>query len=260
MTNSPAAISGQHDLSATIRVDGRWEKDALRSTLYLDKIDQELQRLGKNCVALDVGCGKGLARNSEPITKIAQNVGQLWGVEPDQTVTLAPCYSRTWRCTLEEADIPPSSVDLAFSYFVVEHVVDELAFCRALHRLLKPGGVFIAATVNGNCLFARAASILRTLHLDEWMLRLSLGHAKTNDFHYPTTYRLNTRRDYHRVLSKQQQAAQLWSQVELDYLENSEWYYYFPWGLRWCGPLYSRVVNGWPQGYSYLFVKMQTSI
>ncbi len=102
-------------------------------------LHEQLDRLGGNAVALDIGCGRGVARQAEPIQRIASKCKVLWGVEPDTSITHAPCFEKVWQTTLEDADIPDSSVDLAFSYFVIEHIVSRLrAFAEKLHRILKP--------------------------------------------------------------------------------------------------------------------------
>ncbi len=247
LTNQPVTSA------ATVSVVGRLELSTLRSELYLNAIHRELDaRASGPITALDIGCGRGVARNVQPIEAIADRVDQLWGVEPDTSISVAPCFDRVWRSTLELADIPDSSVDVAFSYFVIEHIEQPSRFAEQLLRILKPNGVFIAATVSGKCLFAKAATAFRRLGIDEMVLRLSHGSSKTDDYHYPTTYLLNTVRDYHAIAS-----ANPWTEIELTFLENNEWYYYFPKGFRWCGSVYSRLVRNYVERYSYLFVRMK---
>ena len=245
----PKALTDQASRLSTVKI---FEPDALRSDLYLKAIHREIDARGREITLLDIGCGRGLARNQQPILDIASKVETLWGVEPDQHVEIAPCIQKVWRSTLEMADIPDASVDIAISYFVIEHVEDPSAFCQSLLRILKPNGVFIAATVSGKCLFARAATVLRAIHLDEWMLRLAHGSSKTDDYHYPTTYRLNKKSDYQKLLNEGE-----WKSIELAYLENKEWYYYFPKGFRWCGTVYSQLFRSVTEYYSYLFVTMR---
>ncbi len=241
-----------HHQAGALSIVKKFEPDLLRSELYLGAIHAEIDARGSGVTLLDIGCGRGLARNQQPIANIASRVTTLWGVEPDEAVEVSPCIQRVWRSTLEGADIPDASVDIAISYFVLEHVEDPNSFCQSLHRILKPGGVFIAATVSGKCLFARAANALRALRLDEWMLRLAHGASKTEDYHYPTTYRLNRKRDFESLVQNEG-----WKSIELTFLENKEWYYYFPRGFRWCGSVYSQLFRGVTEYYSYLFVTMR---
>jgi 2-polyprenyl-3-methyl-5-hydroxy-6-metoxy-1,4-benzoquinol methylase len=224
----------------------------MRSDVYLKAIHDEIDRRSAPITALDIGCGRGIARDSKPIAGVADRIEKLWGVEPDQNVEIASCFSNVWRSTLEQADIPDSSVDIAFSYFVIEHVENPTEFAEKLYRILKPNGVFIAATVGGKCFFAKAATFFRRLGLDELVLKIAHGSSKTDDYHYPTTYRLNTREAVEAV------ARNLpWESIELTYLENKEWYYYFPKGFRWCGSVYSQLVRNHVERYSYLFVQMK---
>ena len=51
-------------------------------------------------------------------------------------------------------------------------------------------------------------------------------------------------------------ASSRWSSIELDFLENNEWFYYFPRGFRWLGYV-TRAVMRHPKYYSYLFVRMR---
>ena len=224
----------------------------MRSEVFLKSIHDEIDRRSQPIVALDIGCGRGIARNAKPIEDMAARVDKLWGVEPDTGIEIASSFSQVWRNTLEMADIPDASVDIAFSYFVIEHVENPAQFADKLFRILKPNGVFIAATVGGNCFFAQAATFFRRLGLDELVLRIVHGSSKTEDYHYPTTYRLNTRRAFESVAGNQP-----WESIELTFLENNEWYYYFPKGFRWCGSVYSRLVRNRLERYSYLFVRMK---
>ena len=243
--NTPAGQKPQ------VTVRGILEPKTLRSEVYFRMLFAELGRHGGNAVALDIGCGRGVARQAEPIARISEQCAVLWGVEPDTSITPCPQFSKVWQTTLEEADIPDQSVDVVFSYYVIEHIVSPREFAEKLHRILKPGGVFIAATVNSNCLFARLAGFFRKLKVDELVLRLSHGSAKTDDYHYPTAYRLNSRADYEELMSRQR-----WAAIELDFLENDEWFYYFPPGFRWLGHV-TRFFLRSPRFYSYLFVRMQ---
>ncbi len=237
----PQSVLERHSLSPK----------TLRSEVYFRMLHEQLDRLGGNAVALDIGCGRGVARQAEPIQRIAAKCKVLWGVEPDTSIMHAPCFEKVWQTTLEDADIPDSSVDLAFSYFVIEHIVSPDAFAEKLHRILKPGGIFVAATVNAKCLFARTANVCRALHIDELVLRISHGNAKTDDYHYPTTYKMNSSSDYERLLQSGN-----WASIELDFLENDEWFYYFPSGFRWLGNV-ARAILRHPKYYSYLFVQMK---
>ena len=97
-------------------------------------LEHELQSLSKQHTVLDIGCGSGIGRRSEPQEAVARRVKSLWGVEPDKDVTVPECLENVWRSTLEESDIPPNSVDLAYSFMVMEHVDDAVGFLGKLSR------------------------------------------------------------------------------------------------------------------------------
>jgi SAM-dependent methyltransferase len=50
------------------------------------------------------------------------------------------------RATLEEAGFPPEHFDVVVAWHVIEHVFDLDGFVRALHRVLRPGGLVVVGT------------------------------------------------------------------------------------------------------------------
>jgi SAM-dependent methyltransferase len=148
--------------------------------------------------ALDIGCGTGISEepgtNAEYLRAVRQYVDELWGVKPDRSVT--PTHGlldQFQHATLEGATLPENYFDIAYAYFVTEHVDDPAGFMRAIARCLKPGGAFIFITPNGRHYFTRIAKLLRATRLDEWVLRLMRGKS-VEEYHYPVRYRMNTRR------------------------------------------------------------------
>jgi len=114
-------------------------------------VEAVLERPGGHL--LDFGCGNGA-----------------------QTLLLAPAFERTTGVDINEeflegfvqaigtsgnsekikavathgqpVDLPDGSVDVATSFTVLEHVPDEMAVLKDLHRLLKPGGRLILSVPN----------------------------------------------------------------------------------------------------------------
>lgn len=101
---------------------------------------------------LDVGCGGGLV--AEPMARLGADV---MGIDADaKGVRIAEAHARkadlpiTYRCALPEdllrAGEPP--FDAVVTMEVVEHVTDLRAFLSACAALLRPGGVFVVATIS----------------------------------------------------------------------------------------------------------------
>ncbi|MFU8828201.1 MAG: class I SAM-dependent methyltransferase, partial [Phycisphaerales bacterium] len=93
--------------------------------------------------------------------------------------------------TLETADLPEGHFDLSYSFMVVEHVADPDAFLAAVQRSLRPGGVHFFVTVNGHHYFAKLAKFMKTMKVEDAMLRVLRGKQTTDSYHYPVQYRMN---------------------------------------------------------------------
>lgn len=240
-----------HDPTYSFDQPGYFEPATLRRNMLCRMIHQELDQRGPDVTVLDIGCGRGIGRKLEPVEAIKQRVAKLWGVEPDKSVEPPACFDQVWQETLEDADIPDHSVDVAYSYFVIEHVVDPVGFAKKLARILKPGGVCISATVNRNCFFAQVSWLCHKLSIQDAVLTVLIGKPLVEEYHYPAVYQMNTR------ASLQALAHETGiSRVDVTYLESDEWLNYFPRPFRWCGHIARRLFNHRPQNYSYLYARL----
>ncbi len=100
---------------------------------------------------IDVGCGGGLL--SEPLSRLD---AQVLGLDPAPTsIEVARAHAAatgakaSYRVgTVEDLAKEGKRFDVVLAMEVVEHVADVPAFVAAAASLIKPGGLFAAATLN----------------------------------------------------------------------------------------------------------------
>lgn len=142
--------------------------------------------------ALDIGCGNGIGRRPHWTAAVRPHFDELWGIEPDPSISPTEgVIDHFQTATLETAELPEAHFDLAYSFMVVEHVADPHAFLAAVHKALRPGGVHFFVTVNGHHYFAKLAKFMKTIKVEDAMLRVLRGKQTTESYHYPVQYRMN---------------------------------------------------------------------
>jgi SAM-dependent methyltransferase len=100
----------------------------------------------------DIGAGEGFFSQL-----LGEHVKSKLGLEPAEVITACDIFPEYFRyadvsCLKISADgrLPydDESIDIACSLEVIEHVEDQFAFTRELHRILRPGGLAIISTPN----------------------------------------------------------------------------------------------------------------
>ncbi|HVS61739.1 MAG TPA: class I SAM-dependent methyltransferase [Gemmatimonadaceae bacterium] len=100
----------------------------------------------------DIGAGEGFFSQL-----LGEHVRTKLGLQPRDVITASDIFPEHFRypalpCIKISSDgrLPyeDASIDVACSLEVVEHVEDQFAFARELHRILKPGGLAIISTPN----------------------------------------------------------------------------------------------------------------
>lgn len=100
----------------------------------------------------DIGAGEGFFSQL-----LGEHVKSKLGPEPAEVITACDIFPEYFRypevsCLKIAADgrLPydDESIDIACSLEVIEHVEDQFAFTRELHRILRPGGLAIISTPN----------------------------------------------------------------------------------------------------------------
>jgi SAM-dependent methyltransferase len=100
----------------------------------------------------DIGAGEGFFSQL-----LGEQVRTRLGLKPSDVIMACDIFPEYYRypavkCAKISADgrLPydDGSIDVACTLEVVEHVEDQFAFARELHRILKPGGIAIISTPN----------------------------------------------------------------------------------------------------------------
>ena len=100
---------------------------------------------------VDIGCGGGLL--CEPLSRLGANVT---GIDPSEKNTgIANLHSEQMglainyrACDVETLASEGAQFDVVVSMEVLEHVADVPLFVDACAKVLKPGGLFLGATLN----------------------------------------------------------------------------------------------------------------
>jgi ubiquinone/menaquinone biosynthesis C-methylase UbiE len=161
--------------------------------------------LGPSVVALDLGCGLG--RVAKPVSARCET---LWAVDVSQRMLdLAGEYMqdrrnvRYARCDeVRVPMVPSASVDLAYSFLVLQHVEKEDAFLllEELRRVIKPDGVLCLTFPN----------LLSDVYLDSFV---NYAHAGQSN-HRPRA-RMYTPEEVLRILPAAGFEAEVTAETEL---------------------------------------------
>ena len=143
----------------------RYTAGEYRSAAFADVLLDEMANLGGALTVLDIGCGGGFDGDMPLQRRIGAAASRFIGVEPADDITPDPCFHEVHRCLLEQAPIVPGSVDLAYAVMVAEHVADPAAFMASVARVLRPGGVFWAFTIDARHWSAWASLVLERARL-----------------------------------------------------------------------------------------------
>ena len=120
---------------------------------------------------LDVGCGAGLFL--EPLARLGANA---LGVDPSAaSIEVARRHAEetgakvAYRvATVEELAAEPERFDVVSAMEVIEHSADPAGFVAAAATLLKPGGIFLASTIN-RTLRSFALAIVGAEYVLRWL-------------------------------------------------------------------------------------------
>lgn len=159
----------------------------------------------------EVGCGRGaLVDATTPAAALQDLRGAgrcVVGIDIDPAGAANPVLDE-FRLIGPDGRWPfaDGSVDLAVSDFVLEHVTDPEPFVAELVRTLRPGGVFLARTVNRYSLLALAARLVPNRAHARALEVVQPGRWAEDVF--PTRYFMNTRRALARLLDDEFDWAQ----------------------------------------------------
>jgi SAM-dependent methyltransferase len=111
-----------------------------------------LPHLRSGARIVDVGAGEGYFSKM-----VGDRLRSELSCAPDSVLAACDLFPEFFRydgirCDPINADgslpYPDASFDVACSLEVIEHIQDQFAFARELHRIVKPGGVAIVSTPN----------------------------------------------------------------------------------------------------------------
>jgi SAM-dependent methyltransferase len=143
------------------------------------------RNLSPTATLLDFGAGRGL----KPQHRFGGLAARAVGVDVDAAV-LENRYLDEVKVMAPAGPIPyaENSFDIVISANVLEHVQDPDAVFREIHRVLRPGGVFVFQTPNKRHYVPTIARLTpHAFHL--WVARQR--GIESHDV-FPTVYRVNT--------------------------------------------------------------------
>jgi 2-polyprenyl-6-hydroxyphenyl methylase/3-demethylubiquinone-9 3-methyltransferase len=122
---------------------------------------------------LDIGCGAGLL--SEPLARLG---AEMTGIDPaEENIATARAHAVESGVTVDYRDTTAEELaasgeqfDVVLAMEVVEHVNDVPSFALTCASLVKPGGLFFAATLN-RTLKSFALAIVGAEYVLRWLPR-----------------------------------------------------------------------------------------
>jgi SAM-dependent methyltransferase len=175
---TPSSIVGRMDRRYYPAHGDLWDADLFRQLV--------LRHLPHATAVLDYGAGRGAL----PAMNFRGAGPRVSAVDVDEAVLGNP-YVDDAKVLGTGGTIPygDKAFDLVIAHNVLEHVPDPVAAFREIHRVLRPGGVFLGKTPNRNHYVPLIARLTpHAFHI--WINRL---RGRDDEDTFPTVYRCNTR-------------------------------------------------------------------
>ena len=235
---------------ASLWAVGPWSPIQTQINLYFPPQDHPYRILERAILAkvtpqtavLDIGCG----RTAPNLSMLKGKAGNLNGVDLVDFRNEDPELLLHKQNVEAMPAIASTSIDLAYSRSVMEHVQDTEAAMSEIHRVLRPGGRYIFLTPNFYD-YASLISYVMPNRLHPIIVRMTEGRAEEDTF--PAYYNANTKRRIRQL------AAATGFEVErLDYLGQYQNYFAFNRVAFWFGCMYElaiakmtslNVLRGW---------------
>jgi len=152
--------------------------------------------VGEDDIVLDLGAGRDRFTEFGPhldrVSRLKDRCKRVIGVDVDPVVLTNQALHEA-HVVLPGARLPfaDASIDLIYSYAVLEHVDDPAALADEIARVLKPGGWFCAWTPNKWGYVGIGARLVpNSLHAR--LLRTIQPQSRLQADVFPTRYRMNT--------------------------------------------------------------------
>ena len=168
--------------------------DRLRDRIYgddphpYDTLEREVRRrLSPQHTLFEIGCG----RTAPLLRHFLGDAERLWGIDlVDFRAEDLPKEIEIHQADAAKTGLEDSSVDLAYSRAVMEHVEDADAVFQEMYRVLRPGGSYVFLTPS---LWDYASLISMAIpnRFHPHIVRLTEGRAEEDVF--PAHYQCNTR-------------------------------------------------------------------
>jgi ubiquinone/menaquinone biosynthesis C-methylase UbiE len=138
-------------------------------------------------IVLDVGAGAGI----NPHARFRGHAARVCGIDLDPRVMQNPDVDEARMGSVDAIPYPDRHFDIAFAWYVVEHLPEPQKAFAEVARTLKMGGVFVVKTPNLQHYVTTASRLLpHALH----ELIISRIFKRTSADIFPTVYRCNTER------------------------------------------------------------------
>ncbi len=149
---------------------------------------------------------------------------------------------------MEDIPVPADTYDMAYSYNVIEHVLNERSFLAKAVEILKPGAVYWSMSPNARHPFTWAVRALQGLKLKD-IYRKSIS-PQAND--YPAYYRLCSDTKVLRAIIDQNLPV---SRIDFYYVPNVQWDSFFPSILRFLPHMIDRgiILRNPPMSNIFMF-------
>ena len=197
---------------------------------------------------LDIGCG----RTAPNLRKLKGRAGQLYGIDIIDFTVDEPGMTLLRNDIGDMRDIPSASIDVAYSRAVMEHIDNPDEAFAELHRVLKPGGVYIFVTPS---VYDYGSIIARLVPNRYHGKIVNAVEGRAEEDVFPTVYACNSLG----LLRKQVARAGLRIQTGR-YIGQYPSYFMFNRVLFWFGSLYQKAIERFAitqplQGWIYCVVE-----